>query len=156
MKNKKQRNSLLLVILLLTVTIGYAVLTANLKITGTANIKSNTWDVHFENIANQTGVTPSVAPTSNNITTTELTFTVDLDLPGDFYQFNVDAVNDGSIDAMVDLVTTEFYTVTEGEPGEDPVETKLNSKPAYINYSVTYDDGSEILENHLLAKNGGT
>ena len=154
MKNKKQRNSLLLVILLLAVTIGYAVLTTNLKITGTANIKSNTWDVHFENIQNQTGVTPTVAPTTNNTTTTELEFTVDLDLPGDFYQFNVDAVNDGSIDAMVSLVTTEFYTLTE--ENEELVETKLNSKPAYINYSVTYDDDTEILENHLLAKNGGT
>ena len=153
MKNKKQRNSLLLVILLLTVTIGYAVLTTNLKITGTANIKSNTWDVHFENIANQTGVTPTVAPVTDNTTTTELEFTVDLDLPGDFYEFNVDAVNDGSIDAMVSLVTTEFYTVTE--ENEQVVETPTE-KPNYINYTVTYEDGSEILENHLLEKNGGT
>ena len=59
MKNKKQRNSLLLVILLLAVTIGYAVLTTNLKILGTANIKSNTWDVHFENVSNAKGVSPA-------------------------------------------------------------------------------------------------
>ena len=156
MSIRKHRNSLLLVVLLFLVTVGYAVLTSNLKIIGTANIKSNTWDVHFENLRNQSGVIPSVEPYTDNTTTTELEFTVDLDLPGDYYQFNVDAVNDGSIDAMVDLATTIFYRVTDGEPGEDPVETQLQEKPNYINFSVTYDDDTEILPNHLLAKNGGT
>ena len=149
--SKKQRKSLLLIILLLLVTIGYAVLTTNLKIFGFANIKGNTWDVHFENVRNHRGVTPDPAPVSDDATTTELVFGVDLDLPGDYYEFEVDAVTDGSIDAMVNLIVPEFYTVVDGEVGEDPVKTKLNEKPNYINYSVTYSDGGEIEDYHLLA-----
>ena len=43
--NKK----LLLVLLILVVTVGYATLNTTLSINGTSKINNSTWDIHFEN-----------------------------------------------------------------------------------------------------------
>ena len=145
--NKKKKNKiLLLLILLLGITVGFAALATTLKINGNAGIAKNTWSVYWANVGNQTGVTPSTAPgiTSedeehqNNI----LSFGVTLDKPGDFYEFQVDAVNDGTIDAMLSVITTNI--TSGGSPA---------TLPSYIKYTVKYADDEEPLEKHLLAKN---
>ena len=46
MKNRKKNRILLLLILLLAVTIGFALLSTTLKINGISGIKKNTWDIH--------------------------------------------------------------------------------------------------------------
>ena len=141
-KNKKTH--VFMLVLLLILGIGFAALAATLKINGTITIDSAKWDVHFENVeVAQGSVTATTVPTSDDATTTEMTYAVNFTKPGDFYEFTVDMANDGTIDAMVNLVTNKVYS-SDGE-----TEKQL---PAYLKSTVTYVDGVSILPNQLLAK----
>jgi len=104
MKNKKRNKLLILLLVLLGVTIGYASLATTLKINGTTNINKNTWSVYWANLGNYAGVTPeegdepTIGPDAQNVPNSLIEFAVTLDQPGDFYEFQVDAVNVGSMD----------------------------------------------------------
>ena len=50
MKNKKKYKLLILVLLILSITIGYAALQSTLSINGTSTINNATWDVHWDNL----------------------------------------------------------------------------------------------------------
>ena len=144
-RNKKGWILLTIVILLFAVTLGYAYLNTTLKIDGTLNIQSVNWNVYWNNIVLGTNnVTTVTTPVTISTGKTEVTFNVNFSEPGDTYEFTVDAVNSGSIDAMIDTVTTGVYAangVTEKE------------MPDYIDFDVTYSDGITIAENHILASN---
>ena len=134
-KNKKQRKILMLLILLMAVTIGYALLSTTLKINGTAGIQKNTWDIHWENVQPNAESTVTTEKPVISDNATKVSYTVDLELPGDFYEFTVDAKNDGSIDGEITKIDHTFYTVntTTGE------ETEISSLPSYIISTVYYD-----------------
>ena len=62
MNKKKTKSMLIVALLLLAITIGYAVISSNLSINGTSIINKPTWDIHFENIQVKSGsITPSTA-----------------------------------------------------------------------------------------------
>ena len=124
-----------LTIILMLFTIGYAYLRTGLTINGTGYINKAEWDVHFENIVAKTGsVTPITAPSISN--DTSVSFSVSLDNSGDFYEFNIDVVNDGTIPAMIDSISLSPTLTTE--------------QSNYFEYGVTYSDGIAILPKHLL------
>ena len=140
MKNKKKNKIFLLVILLLGLSIGFAALATTLKINGSATITKNTWNIYWDNIANEDGVTPETetiiesedANHPNNI----VTFEVEFDKPGDYYEFTVDAVNAGTLDAEI-LSIEKKYNNTLIPAVEDPEHRVV---PAYLKYEVTYAD----------------
>lgn len=137
---KKKKNSSFVVIALLlivTISIGYAALSATLNINGTSTIKTNTWDVHFANVkvTTNTGATVTKAPTITEGKTTEVTYNVALNKPGSVYEFTVDVVNGGTIAAKTSA------TPTLGG----------NTQPTIFNYTVTWADGSDITANTALA-----
>ena len=142
---RKQKNKKFLVLaiaLLLLISIGYAAISATLTISGTANISATSWNVYFTNIQTTTGsVTASVAPSVSGTNTTSLNYTIVLEKPGDFYEFTVDVKNGGTINAKIaeNGVTTTTLTSTQD---------------TYINYSVTYLDGTAIQAGDKLAKSG--
>ena len=137
MKNKKQRRVMFLLILILGVTIGFALLSTTLYINGTAGIKKNTYDIHWDStsvVVNPNSVgntTPSVIGTNDNTVEFETT----LELPGEFYEFTVDAINEGTIDGEITLSEKEVFE------SDGITETTL---PNYIHYTVTYDDGTTL------------
>ena len=139
---KRRKQSLLfgIILLMLGLGLGYAYLTTNLSIEGIADIDSNTWDVYWDNVqvttGSVTGDQVTQAPTIDTNKTT-VSFHVRLSQPGDYYEFTVDAVNDGSIDAMIDTINKTINNST--------------TVPEYLNYTVTYDDDIEITSNQLLA-----
>ena len=144
MKKTNKKYILVAVALLFVMSIGYAALSTTLTINGTANIAANSWDVHFANIQTTTGsVTPTTAPSVSGTNTTTLTWAVSLAEPGDFYEFTVDAVNGGTINAKIaeNGITKTNLTSTED---------------TYLNYTVTYADGSAIAVGDTLAKAGQT
>lgn len=149
MKEQKSRRSLVVVALLLlvaTISVGYALLSSNLNIKGTTSV-SSTWDVHFENIANaqknNNDVTITSAAAIKELTTTptdetdDLTveFSVGFKKPGDKYEFDVDVVNDGSIYAKCTDITPT-------------VPANLSD---YV--EITY---TGLAENQVIAPNGST
>ena len=137
-KSKKRLNFLLVVILLLLVSVGYAVLNTNLNIIGTGTINNPTWNIHWENVQVKTGSVSASTPTIDTAKTT-VNYSVTLTIPGDYYEFTVDAVNAGTIDGMISVVSN----ILNG--------TEITTLPSYLEYKVSYEDGVDIAPNHLLA-----
>ena len=141
MKERKRKlNYLLVIILLLLVSIGYAVLSTNLNILGSSQISAPSWDIHWENVQVKTGSVSASTPTIDTNKTT-VNYSVTLTIPGEYYEFTVDAVNAGTIDGMVSVVSNKLNNV------------EITTLPNYLEYSVTYEDGIDIAPNHLLASN---
>ena len=96
--NRKLQLIILLVLVSLvgTMSIAYAVLSTTLNINGTAQVQDASWNVHFDNVE----VNPGSVTTSNTpiiIDSKTIDFSVVLNNPGEFYKFDVDIINDGSI-----------------------------------------------------------
>ena len=144
MNKTKKRTKIILILLILCISIGYAALQSNLTITGTAGISNPTWDIHWANLAVTNGsVTGTNVTTAAHILTgnTEVEYAITLAKPGDFYEFTVDAVNEGTIDAMIQSFSNKAY---------ESNGTTERSIPTYLNYSVTYNDGIALANNQKL------
>lgn len=141
-KNKKKTRVMLLLILLLVITIGYALLSTTLKINGSTSINKQAWSIYWANAQVSEGsVTPTNIPEigedSNEPANTKVTWSTTLSLPGDYYEFTVDAVNAGTIDAMITGI----------------VPTVPNNLPEYVSYTVVYaSDGVTPALNDKLPK----
>ena len=119
-----------------TIGVGYAYLSSNLKLAGTANIAKTSWNIHFSNIKFAEGNVETTTP-AKIVNDTTISLDVSLESPGDKYSFNVDVVNSGTIDAML----TEIF------------KTELTEEQQkYIEYTIKYSDGNEIKEKDLLKK----
>ena len=145
-KNKKSK-FIILGLLLICVTIGYAVLSVSDSISGVSKIKNANWDIHFENVV----VNEDSVPIDGNSEdhgavidledTTKVSFAVTLDKPGDFYEFTVDAVNDGTIDGMIDNIVSKLNNQV------------IENLPNYLIYTITKSNGDPIEQNHLIPAN---
>ena len=128
---KKGRGSfiaILVLVLVLGISIGYAALSTTLNINGSTTIGKSSWDVHFANVkaTTTTGATVTKAPTITEGKTTEVTYEVTLPTPGTFYEFTVDVVNAGSLDAKLSADAT--------------VEGVSAAQAVYTKYSVVWSD----------------
>ena len=139
---RRKNYGVLLFLILISISLGYAFLQTDLSIIGTSKILATSWNVYFDNIRVSPGsVTLSsgdVAPVIDSTTLTDITYTVTLKEPGDFYEFLVDVKNTGTLDAMIDTISSKLNNV------------EITNLPAYMSYSVTYSDGVSIAQHHLL------
>ena len=148
MKSKDKK--LLLVITLLVITIGFALLSTTLSINGTAGINKNTWDIHWDetSIEETTGSVTATTPAYVSDTKKEIvTFAVELELPGDFYEFTVDAKNYGTITGTIDDVKVKIYE------GDSTTPLELENIPEYLIYSFTHADGTEVQNGEKITPN---
>lgn len=141
-KNKRSNKGVaLLLLLILGISIGYAALTATLNINGNSTIGKASWNVHFENLQKTEGSETATVEAAINEDKMTINYTVDLVEPGDFYEFTVDVKNAGTIPAKLSALPT-----MSGVSAEQDV---------YVNYTVTYEDGTEVKAGDELAANGG-
>ena len=126
-----------LIIILLTFSLGYALLTTNLNIVGTTVVKDNKWDIYFDNVQVKSGSVTASTPVIDTAKTT-VSYSVTLNLPGDYFEFTVDAKNAGTIDGMISALSSKLNG------------TEITTLPNYLEYSVSYSDGVTIQNNHLL------
>ena len=121
-----------------SVTVGYAALSTTLSITGKGTLSKNSWDIHFENlvIVENGASVVTTAPTIES-TKTKVSFNITLSKPGDTYEFTVDAVNKGTIDAMLSGFSATSLTTDQQK---------------YLTYTVTYSDGATISTKDYLKK----
>ena len=142
-QTKKRKLVAVLLILVMLISVGYAALTTNLSINGSTTVKAKSWNVHFANIvvdtANNSVASVQTAPTLSNNNTT-VTWEVSMDTPGQVYKYNVDVVNEGSIDAMVSTATNSIVTSTLSQ-----------EQQAYLDYTITYVNGAEVEQYDKLA-----
>ena len=122
---------------LVSLTVGYAFLTTTMSIDGVSKMLEARWDVHFANVVTKQGsVTPTEGPTITDPTT--LTFSAQLENPGDFFEFTVDVVNAGTLDAHLYTINLEFLPTLNLEQLE------------YMDYDISYADGMPINEGDAL------
>ena len=120
-----------------TLTIAYAALNAVLTISGNAQVNAANWDIH---LANPNVTSGSVSNTKPVITSpSTATFSTELNMPGEFYEFTIDVVNNGSVDAMIENIT------------KTPTLTANQAK--YLKYEITYQNGEVISTKQLVSKN---
>ena len=106
--------------------IGYALVNTDLDILGVATMTDAKWDVHFDNYVLDDG---SVVPETNPTTAdTSISFSATASIPGEFYGFTIDVVNEGTIDAAISsfTLTPDFSDI------------------AYIDTAITYMDGTPV------------
>ena len=125
-------------ITILCMGIGFAFLSSNLTINGNTTVSKNKWNIYFTNVQVTEGsVEATVVPTTSGTNTTSIDYAVVLDKPGDFYEFTVDAVNDGTIDAKIKNISM----------------TNLDSDVSrYLLHTATYLDDTPLSENDILQK----
>lgn len=140
MKKKRGLSILVLLVLLLTITIGYSLLSTTLNINGTTTISKPTWDIHFANVqvtsgSQTTGSTAPVIATTGTNAGLLITYSPRLNQPGDFYEFTADIVNAGSINAVLGSITLGGVSAAQD---------------VYTNYTVKYSNGTAIAANDTL------
>lgn len=142
-RNNKKRIRIIILVLL-ALALGYAAVSTTLKITGTSTITKQNWNVYWANAVVTEGSKSLTAPTitedTGDPTKTKVTWSVSFDEPGQFYEFTIDAVNAGSIDAKL------LYA------GAKVNGRALSALPEYIKYTVKYADGTTPAKNDILAK----
>ena len=145
MKKSRMYKYLILIVIVLSIGIGYAFLTVDLKINGTVGINDSRWNVHFANYQQTSNST--ITPTNGNApvitgdTTTEISYNVTFNEPGDVYEFTVDIVNGGTMEATITSLETDLKI------GDNAV----SYIPNYLEYSLTYSNGDEFVIPHGLA-----
>ena len=137
MRIDKDNIKIILILLVVCLGIGYSYLNTELNINGTANINSANWSVYWNNVQVESGSVEATTPTIDSDKTT-VSYTVTLEKPGDYYEFTVDAVNAGTIDAMIETINSKLNGVT------------MEEAPAYLDYEISYEDGASLEENQEL------
>ena len=142
-QERKHREIYVVLLLLLCISVGFSYLTTQLEILGNTTVKKQSWNIHFgtaaESSGNITGTNRAIAdrgsftPAETN-NTTSISFTAELEYPGDYYEFTVPVVNAGTIDAMI--ADEEFSEGTDYTNGTTPASLDYS----YIHYSATYAD----------------
>ena len=126
----------LVAVCVFTLTIAYSALNAILTINGNARVSAADWDIYLNNPRVTNGSATSDVPIIKTSSTVE--FSTTLNMPGDFYEFTIDVVNAGSIDAMIEnVVKTPELTADQAK---------------FLKYEVSYQNGESITTNQLLAK----
>ena len=125
---EKKKNTQLFVIAALSfailfMSVGFAGYASTLNINGTATVQSNKWSVHFVDTS-YAETTGSVEASSHTVTGTSVTYAATLEKPGDFYEFTINVINDGTFDALLSGLTLSTLTTAQQK---------------YLTYTVTYD-----------------
>ena len=112
MKVKNLENIILsvLAICLIGITIAYATLSQNLDISGVATVKKGEWNIHFTKLLtpkSEGDATAGKAVLNGDSTVITISDGI-LSAPGDKITYEFDVINEGDIDAEVELTSTQM------------------------------------------------
>lgn len=130
----RKKKKLIILLLVLFISIGFAILSANLSINGGVGFNSNNFDVHFENIkviSEDVDYSTLEVDSSDN---TKINASINFKEPSEIFEYSVDVVNGGGIDAIFDSLTNNINSSLED----------------YISVDIKYFDNSSINQNDLL------
>lgn len=156
MGKERREKSILVGVLcavILFMAIGFASISANLKIEGSATI-GETWDVQITNIVRKTDVGTTGAVDADqtpvvNAGTTAI-FNVSLTQPGDYAVYTVTVENKGTIDAKLEKVVETIQAVENGGSAAinytlTPSATSLQGTTLAAGKTTTFDVKVEYL-----------
>ena len=93
------------------------------------------WKIEFNNLKVKTGSVDAVKEAYILPSKSEINYEVIFTTPGEFYSFDMDVINKGNVDAKIyDIIET-------GISGEEM---------RFLEYKVTYSDGTPISKNDVL------
>ncbi len=131
----------ILFLVLAFVAAGYAILHVGYSFIGTANLAAVTSDfnIYFDNLKVKEGSVNAIEPaTIDKNDNTSVSFAINLNEIDDYYEFELDIVNDGSSNAMI-------------------TEIKLDGIPSnlkkYFTYTLSYNDDNSIKVYDILRGN---
>ncbi len=139
-----------LIISVLGLSIGYAAFSETLEIKGSAVVKGQAWDIHFEELAKSSAMTakeidaPEIKPSTTLIEGLKSEF----DTPGQVSEYTFDIVNAGTFDAIITDVTISNPTCTgKGDNATTDAENVCKN----VSVKVTDPDGAAIATGKTLA-----
>ena len=132
---KKKLSISIFLLLVLIIGIGYAYLTSNLSITGATEVVANTWNIHFENLNVKDGSVTASSPATIQSNNVDITYSIHLSRPKDYYEFTVDVKNDGTLPGKVSI--SELSGITA-------------DASSVIDYSITYINGRTVAIGDIL------
>lgn len=134
-RTSKKVSITLLFLLVTMMGVGYAYINSTLKIEGTTIITKNNWNVHFGNIDTVNGTLNDNESINISQDKTTITFNINLETIEDSYEIDVDIVNDGGIDAMLNSISLTGLSDIQKE---------------YLEFYATYNNGDNLTINDLL------
>lgn len=143
--------ALSLVLSVVGISVGFAAMSTQLNVNGTANVVPASWKVKFSNLSSPTveGDAEVVQAPVIESDTHIGNYEVKLTKPGDSVEYTFDVVNEGSIDAELSTYTFNTPTITgTGDKATQDAEIVRNN----LVYTLTYADGSAINTNDELNK----
>ena len=158
-RQKKKRVIVFIVLLLmiLGITIGYAIMSETLTIGGQAQVQPASWEIRFANLALVPPVAGNnaVVDTMPTITgagnTTISDYMVTLTRPGDLVAFEFDVQNNGNIPARLQTLTMNApsaFVITGTGANATADENIVRSN---LTYTLTYTDNTPVAQNDTLA-----
>ena len=109
-KNLEDIILLVLAICLIGITVAYATLSQNLDISGVATVKKGEWNIHFTKLLtpkSEGDATAGKAVLNGDSTVITISDGI-LSAPGDKITYEFDVINEGDIDAEVELTSTQM------------------------------------------------
>lgn len=148
--NKENRSfkiitAIALCVAVLCLSVAYATLSANLKISGTATVEKASWDIQLEKVSEpgftKTGTGASASYTISKNVISDLAVT--LKYPGDSVTINLNAVNKGDIPAVLDTISNSTISCTSADDEDASAEkvcgaSKDLKSGGSVEYKVTY------------------
>ena len=143
--------ALSLVLSVVGISVGFATMSTNLNLQGTANVVPASWKVKFNNLSQ-----PSITGDASVVSEPQIQsdthigdYEVKLTKPGDEISYTFDITNDGTIDAELSAFTFANPTIVG-----NGVNSQKDAKIVEDNliYTLTYADGKSINNNDELNK----
>lgn len=138
-----------LFIAVMGLSIGFAAFSETLEIKGSASVKTQSWNVHFESLEKSTSMTANeiTAPQIQSSTTLISGLKSEFSKPGQVSEYEFDIVNSGTFDAIVTGVTIKTPTCTgDGDNAASDAENVCKN----ISVKLTTSDGTDIANGVVL------
>ncbi len=144
MEKERRIKALAIVVLVIAViglSVAFAALSQTLTINGSAYLNATKWGIKFENLSSPIKVgdaTVTGEAKINESTYVEIAnMNVNLKTPGDSVTYNVDLVNEGTINAKIEKIEKTALTEEQAK---------------YLSFKVIKEDGQELNEGYILGK----
>lgn len=134
MKRGKTKLFIIVTVLLLSMTIGFAIVSTNLNITGDILVKSQTWEIYFSNVRLAENSIEAESLNIDQNIPTQVNYTVNLNY-GEKFEFLVDANNKGTLTALIGTISNDLLEYSDN-----------------ITYNITYLNGSDVAIDQPLYK----
>ncbi len=135
---EKKKNTQLIIIgvlsfAILFMSVGFATYATNLTINGTTTFGQSKWSVHFVTGSYNETTGGKAQAISENVGTTSITYSTTLNAPGEFAEFEIPVINDGTYDATLTGITM------------------TSPSQAYVKYRVWYNNVEYSASNNSLS-----